>query len=843
MKSDSTDRLSNLWSERSLVVKYSAIVSGLVVSCVALLGMFYYAQFREVVATTDTTTRSIVDEALQESEIGRGYGLAAAAQRIFAQPFRDGDLSLLAERMEGLATRQRMGLLRVSDLSGEVIYETGSNAMAARALRDGVDGTLRVRIDDGLLIGSGPLTYNDVPIGYYVFTRQMYEANAATGKIDTALDQALHDNQRRILSAILLAGLLAMAGGIFAATRIARRMSLPVRQLAEAATHISREDFGHELAVRHNDEIGDLFTAFNDMSRNLARGRDAQRAANLSQIARIEAEQASEAKTEFLANMSHEIRTPMNGVLGMAQLLSSGPLTAAQKQQVDVILRSGDALLTVINDILDFSKIQSGQLRIEAVPFDLRATVEDVMSLLGHTAREKRLELVGDMPIDVPHHLIGDEGRIRQILINIIGNALKFTEAGYVRLSVRAAATDLPGYQRLEFEIKDTGIGIAADKLDRIFNQFEQADNTTTRRFGGTGLGLSISQQLAEAMGGRISVSSVLGQGSVFRFHVDAQSSGETTPSVSEPTDRLPQKTPVLVVDDLPISRNIIAQQLRRFGASPVCVPDAATALRVMEQARAAHGFRFPLVVADHLMPGMDGLELVQTVRATTGISETPFIILTSANAEGVTPDFEAHGVADIIEKPYPTRRLTDVIFRHLAEIRLHELKDIMAQARREAPQETINSTALAGQGPSGKTQSELTQDRPQLRVLAADDDEINRMVLSSMLDPLDLELTLVENGQEAVAACQQQAYDLILMDVSMPVMNGPDAVSHIRALERRAGRSPCAIIAVTAHVMEQDRQRFLAAGMQDYLSKPIVKTDLHHAVAHWGGRMIEVAA
>ncbi|MEL6686372.1 MAG: response regulator, partial [Pseudomonadota bacterium] len=659
--------------------------------------------------------------------------------------------------------------------------------------------------------------------------RPISNTSSVLAYLDEAASHARGENFQRILAAIMIAAGLAIAAGMTVSIRIARYFSRPIKTLVDEAGHISREDFGRELKIEHHDEIGDLFAAFNEMSRNLSKGREAMQLANENEIARLEAENASQAKSEFLANMSHEIRTPMNGVLGMAQLLSLGELTPAQKQQVDIILRSGEALMTVINDILDFSKLQSGQLNIVPEPFELRDTVDDVMALLGHTARAKELELIGDMPIDVPSQLVGDEGRIRQILINLIGNAIKFTQTGYVRLKVSSAPFDPQSASvRIRFDVEDTGIGIAADKLSRIFNQFEQADNTTTRQFGGTGLGLSISQQLAEAMGGAVSVTSELGKGSVFTFQIDLAETELAGRPKSEPSQTLIKRTPILIVDDLEPSRNILCQQLERFGASPVCVGDMQSAINVMRRAHSHHDFRFPLVIADHHLEAQTGLDFVRAVRAIPEISDTSIVVTAAANADTISEDYAALGVKDIIEKPYPTQSMTEIVLSHIK------------QPSAPVVITSVNAKPLQPDEPS-QFQNEVTL--PKIRVLAADDNAANRMVLSEMLKGDDYDTLIVDGGEAAVNAFKQREFDIVLMDVSMPGMSGSEAMSLMRLLDKRPKPDRTPIIAVTAHVMNADKQRFLEEGFDDHLAKPISRQELYDVVARWTQKDVTKAA
>ncbi|MEM7730365.1 MAG: ATP-binding protein, partial [Pseudomonadota bacterium] len=696
---DLFDRIDRMMTS-SLVVKYTAVISSIVAACVILLGLFYFMQFRELVVETDAATQTIVAEKLATRDLERAANLAEQATTLFAPPLARGEGGNMKRRIDFFVDSNALSELRIYDANGHALgldhplgLRSASNVLPdedPRTLK-----TIRTELDGGALVAQGPLTHDGVRVGSFRLSHPIEDTGETLQHIHDSFVQARAENYRRILTAIVLAGGLAIAIGIFAATRIARYLSRPIQQLVTEAGHISREEFGRELVVEHRDEIGDLFVAFNEMSRNLADGREAMRQANENEIARLEAEQTSKAKSEFLANMSHEIRTPMNGVLGMAQLLGMGPLSAAQRQQVDIILRSGEALMTVINDILDFSKLQSGQLRIDAHPFELRDTVDDVMALLGHTARGKQLELLADMPLSIPSQIVGDEGRVRQILINLVGNALKFTHDGYVALTLRSVEDAETGHARLRFEIADTGIGIPEDKLATIFNQFEQADNTTTRRYGGTGLGLTITQQLIEAMGGHIVVTSTVGEGSTFTVELGFPLSDQPSRPKSEPSNRLSSKTPVLIVDDLDTPRKILSQQLERFGASPVCASDADEAFGIMMRAKSVHDFQFPLVIADHIMPGQTGLDLVKRVRATPEIAGTHFMITTCTHADKVADDYARYGVVDILEKPYPTQRITDVILTHLSEGRAQSPKRMIPAERQPGEDQPIEDQPM----------------------------------------------------------------------------------------------------------------------------------------------------
>lgn len=828
-----------------LGLKYMAIIVALIVASIMTVSVIFFTQIDAVTKQTEQVSFDLVAEQYKAQDRKKVKDLSGQAAAKIEAPLLQYDFLGLEKWAKDFGEDEGVASLEIFDQSG-VLISAGAFAERTRSVsfQNAIDqiarqpNALNLKQADNQVVATRLITYKGQLIGGFRLALPASDLSAAIADAEQVLADMRRASRRRLLLVMMCAIAIAIALAVMTASIAARHLTRPIKRLVVEADHISNENFGREVTTSRRDEIGDLYNAFQTMSLKLEQGRAAQRDANRNEIARLEAEQSSQAKSEFLANMSHEIRTPMNGMLGMVQLLSSTALTPSQKQQVDIIKRSGDALLTVINDVLEFSKLQSGELRIAKQPFNLRNTVEDVMALLGHTAREKDLELLGDMPVEVPEHLIGDEGRVRQILINLIGNALKFTETGYVKLTIRKMDPVLKSHcVRVSFEIEDTGIGIAKEKLDRVFNQFEQADNTTTRRFGGTGLGLSISQQLAKAMGGTISVKSELGQGSTFRFEIEVEDSSEGGVSVSEPTHRLSQKTPILVVDDLHASRDVLSQQLRRIGAHPICVPDARTAISLMNRAQSDHGFRFPLVISDHAMPDMSGLDLVAAVRKTPALSDTRFVILTSACADKLVSGYAKNGVSIIIEKPFPTRRLTDVIFSQLSEVGLHELQDYTLTDRATQIQDTRNDPNFAMIQPVISNSEEppaVKNDPSKLRILAADDNAINRMVLESMLKDQNVSLKMVENGQEAIAAFKAAHYDLVLMDVSMPVMNGPDAVGHIRVYEAEAGLAPCPIIAVTAHVLPHDRDRFLGAGMDDHLSKPLLQGALDAMIAKW---------
>jgi signal transduction histidine kinase/CheY-like chemotaxis protein len=609
------------------------------------------------------------------------------------------------------------------------------------------------------------------------------------------------DETTRVID-LSVAGLIACALFILlGATIMGRSIARPLRVLQRGAIRIGAGDWRTPIAMERGDEFGELAHSLNQMAADLrALHVERDQATTALVNAKDAAEEANRAKSEFLANMSHEIRTPMNGIIGMTELTLNTPLSTVQRDYLQTVHRSAELLLVILNDVLDFSKIEAGKLQVESIDFSLRSMLDDTLKPLALRAHEKRCELMVDIKPGVPDGLVGDPHRLRQVLVNLVGNAIKFTDRGEIVVRVERTRLRDDHQASLRFSVVDNGIGIPLEKQSSIFRAFTQGDGSTTRQYGGTGLGLTICQQLVELMGGRIWVESEPNSGSAFHFVVTLPvSTRPVTAQFLPHRDELVDMS-ALVVDDNATNRRILVELLASWGMRAIAAADRAEAMRAVDETATP----FSVALVDMNLGGASGVEVATALRRSRNCSHAAILLLTSADQPNDSANNPA--VNGYLVKPIGQHALLEAI-RRVIGLRVH------AEKAPAAPDVTPMRAAR------------------RLRVLVAEDNPVNQKLAQHLLERRGHTPILVTNGREAVSAASGDRFDLILMDLQMPEMDGFEATNVIRGRERDARTPRVPIIALTAHAMQGDRQRCLDADMDGYVAKPIKPVELFEVI------------